>query len=470
MDFRFATLLAQAEPAEPEPAKTIAGRLREWFESHDLPDWAPGLLTSAILLIALVAVGAILFFVVRPLLLRIVKSAVSRTEATWDDEIRGHGVFSWASHFAPGLFVYLAAPALLSETPLLAKIVGGFAKIYLVIAGYMLFDSILNFGRTTYQKTEAAKKFPIGAFVQVLKLVGAIVALILIGSSLIGRSPVVLLGGLGVFASVLMLVFKDVILGLVAGIQIVFNRMITVGDWLEMPSRSADGSVLAIGLTTVKVQNWDNTITTIPTYALISESFKNWRGMSESGGRRIKRSIILETDSVKFLDEQLLERLSKIAILKNYLESKETEIAKWNENLGLDLSDSPLVNGRRQTNIGAFRAYIWEYMKRNPNIHQEGMTLLVRQLTATEEGIPIEIYCFTKTTAWEEYEEIQGNIFDHLYAAAPAFDLHVYKSPSGRDYRLGWESVKAGTSAPATKKTTRKRAPAKKKTAAKKKS
>jgi miniconductance mechanosensitive channel len=460
--FDFIALLAQTDAEVPvTETPSYASQLKTWFESFDLPDWMPGVLTSAILLLALIAVSAILFFIVRPLLLRIVKVAVSKTESTWDDEIRGHGVFSWASHFAPGLFILLASPALLSETPSLANVVTGFARIYLMIAGYMLFDSLVNFGLAVYRKTEASKEIPINAFVQVLKLIAALVVLILIVSSLIGQSPMTLLGGLGIFASVLILVFKDVILGLVAGIQIIFNRMISVGDWLEMTSRSADGSVLTIGLTTVKVQNWDKTITTIPTYALISESFKNWRAMSESGGRRIKRSIILETDSVRFIDEQLLARLSKIAILGDYLKSKENEIEEWNRNLGVELSNSPLVNGRRQTNIGAFRAYVLEYIKRSPDIHQEGMTLLVRQLTATEKGIPIEVYCFTKTTAWNDYEGIQGDLFDHFYAAAPEFDLHVFKAPSGRDYRIGFESMKAK---PAAKKAAVKRAPAKKKT------
>lgn len=442
---------------------TLGDRVSDLVETWGVTEWWADILATSALFLCLLGIGAILFFIIRPLILRVVKRTTEKTAFDWDDEIRGHGVFRWASHFGPGLFIYFACSQVLSETPVFADLVRAVAELYLILAGVMVVNGLLSFGHVLYRESEFAKKYPIGAFIQVLRLVAVLFAIILVCSSLFNQSPFVLLGGLGVFASVLILVFKDVLLGLAAGIQIVANRMISVGDWLEMPSRKADGDVLHIGLTTVKVQNFDKTITTVPTYSLITESFKNWRGMSESGGRRIKRSIVVELDSIRFLDQQLLDRLSKIEILKDYLSSKEEEIGKWNQDLGLDLKNSPLVNGRRQTNVGAFRAYMLEYIRNHDRIHQDGMTLLVRQLAPNERGLPIEIYCFTKSTKWGEYEDIQADIFDHLFAAAPEFDIHIFKEPSGRDVRLSYNP----NPEPA-KKTPRKRAASKKKSATKK--
>ncbi|MEM7014066.1 MAG: mechanosensitive ion channel domain-containing protein [Verrucomicrobiota bacterium] len=354
---------------------TLGDRVSDLVETWGVNEWWANIVATSALFLCLLCVGAILFFIIRPLILRVVKRTTEKTKVDWDDEIRGHGVFRWASHFGPGLFIYFACDQVLSETPVFAGFVQACAELYLILAGVMVVNGLLSFGHVVYRESEFAKKYPIGAFIQVFRLLAVLIAIILVCSSLFNQSPFVLLGGLGVFASVLILVFKDVLLGLAAGVQIVANRMITVGDWLEMPSRKADGSVLHIGLTTVKVRNWDNTITTVPTYSLITESFKNWRGMSESGGRRIKRSIVVELDSIKFLDQQLLDQLSKIQILSDYLSSKEDEIEDWNNGLGLDLKDSPLVNGRRQTNVGAFRAYMLEYIRNNKRIHQSGMTL-----------------------------------------------------------------------------------------------
>ena len=248
------------------------------------------------LLILLVALGAfawILFKIVRPLILSWFRALARRTNVSWDDELFGHGVFRWASHFVTALVIYVIAPQVLGGSPGLTAVVVAVAHIYMIFAGYFIVDSLLNFGQSIYQKSEHAQRIPIGTFVQVVKLITALVAVLLIIAVIAGRSPMVLLGGLGVFATVLMLVFKDTILGFVAGIQIASNEMLRPGDWLEMPSQGADGDVETIGLTVVKVRNFDKTITTVPTYALISQSFKNWRGMSESGVRRIKRSILV---------------------------------------------------------------------------------------------------------------------------------------------------------------------------------
>jgi miniconductance mechanosensitive channel len=240
------------------------------------------------------------------------------------------------------------------------------------------------------------------------------------------------LGGLGAMTAVLMLVFKDPILGLVAGIQLATNRMVARGDWIEMPKHGADGDVLEVGLTTVKVQNWDMTISTIPTYALITESFKNWRGMSESEGRRIKRAINIDTSSIRFCNQDMLDRFSKIQHITEYLDRKQQEISNWNTERNIDELDS--LNGRKLTNVGTFRAYIVAYLRNHPKIHQE-MTFLVRQLKLTQHGLPIEIYVFSSVQNWSSYEDIQADIFDHILAIAPAFDLRIYQSPSGNDVK-----------------------------------
>jgi miniconductance mechanosensitive channel len=233
-------------------------------------------------------------------------------------------------------------------------------------------------------------------------------------------------------AAVLLLVFRDTILGFVASIQLSANNMVKPGDWIEMPSHNADGTVLDISLNTVKVQNWDKTIATVPTYALVSESFRNWKGMEESGGRRIKRSINIDMNSVRFVDDELAEKFKKIHLLKAYVESREEEILKYNEENKID--GSILVNGRRMTNLGTFRKYVEEYLRKHPKIHND-MTFLVRQLQPDERGLPIEIYVFSNDQAWANYETIQADIFDHILAVIPEFELRVFQNPSGRDFQ-----------------------------------
>ena len=261
----------------------------------------------------------------------------------------------------------------------------------------------------------------------------SVLTAILAVSLLMDKSPLILLSGLGALSAVLLLVFKDPILGLVAGIQLSANNMLAVGDWLEMPKYGADGDVVDIALTTVKVRNWDKTITTIPTYALISDSFKNWRGMSEAGGRRIKRSIHVEMSSVCFLNKEQLNELKKAQLLSDYITSTISEIEKENADKKADMT--VMQNGRRMTNVGTFRKYLVSYLKSHPKIHQS-MTLIVRQLEPTTNGLPIEIYAFTNTTSWNAYEDIQSDIFDHIIAVLPAFSLRVHEAPTGNDIRL----------------------------------
>lgn len=255
---------------------------------------------------------------------------------------------------------------------------------------------------------------------------------------LIGKSPLILLSGLGAMTAIMMLVFKDPIMGLVAGIQLSANNMVNIGDWLEMPKYGADGAVTDIGLTTVKVRNWDNTVTTIPTYALISDSFKNWKGMTESGGRRIKRSIRLDTTSIHFLDQEQIDSLVKANLLEPYIGDKISEIKVFNSSIPEDRV-TPL-NQRRLTNIGTFRAYVEAYLKAHPKIHKN-MTIMVRQLESDSNGLPIEIYAFTNTTVWVEYEGSQSDIFDHIFSILPQFELRVHQSPTGTDMRAIGQTV-----------------------------
>ena len=292
--------------------------------------------------------------------------------------------------------------------------------------------TLLDIFQAISDRSTRKANFPLTGLLQTVKLITSVLTAILAVSILMNKSPLILLSGLGALSAVLLLVFKDAILGLVAGIQLSANNMLAVGDWLEMPKYGADGDVIDIALTTVKVRNWDKTITTIPTYALISDSFKNWRGMSEAGGRRIKRSVHLEMSSVGFLNSEQIEALKQADLLGNYLMSKLSSIEK--ENTEKKTNMKVMLNGRRLTNVGTFRHYLLTMLKQHPHIHQS-MTLIVRQLEPTINGLPIQIYAFTNTTNWNEYEDIQSDIFDHVLAILPAFSLRAHESLTGHDVR-----------------------------------
>jgi miniconductance mechanosensitive channel len=335
-------------------------------------------------------------------------------------------------HLIPAVFLYHAAPSLLGTATSGTEILRSLTLLYILFASVFAIYSLINGIVTLYEKHPVSREVPATSFVQVIKLVVGLIAVILGVSVLLNRSPILILSGLGAMTAVLLLIFKDAILGFVAGIQLAANRMIAVGDWIEMPKYGADGDVEEVALTTVKVRNWDKTRTTIPTYALISDSFKNWRGMQESGGRRIKRAIHIDLDSVKLMDPVLRERLGNIRHLRDYLAEKDRELAEWHEQQGTISPDD--INRRHLTNIGTFRAYIERYLRRHPKIYQD-MTLLVRQLPPDDRGLPIEIYCFTNDIRWAVYESIQADIFDHLIAVAREFDLRLFQQPSGNDLR-----------------------------------
>ena len=266
---------------------------------------------------------------------------------------------------------------------------------------------------------------------QVVSILVYLLAGLLILAALMNRSPWIFVSGIGAMTAVLLLVFRDTILSLVASIQIASNDMIRVGDWIEMPDLGADGDVMEVALHTVKVQNWDKTITTIPTHRLISESFKNWRGMSASGGRRIKRSVALDLQSVRFLTDDEIARFEQWSLLRDYIAVKRAELAEANTQP--DLNPETRADLRRLTNIGTLRAWIWATLRNHPDIHQTGHTLLVRQLAAGPQGVPIEVYCFSNNTDWIAYEDIQADLFDRILAMVPEFGLRVFQEPAGSD-------------------------------------
>jgi miniconductance mechanosensitive channel len=357
--------------------------------------------------------------------------ATTRSKSKNDDLLVQMNVFSHLAHVAPAAVISLMGPAVFQEFPMVAQAIETFSLIYLTVMIVLFLDALISAGVAIYRTHSISRTFPITSFVQVAKLILYLVGAIAVLSLLLGESPLTFLAGMGAMTAVLMLVFKEPILGFVAGIQLAANRMVSVGDWVEMPKFSVDGDVIEIGLTTVKIRNFDKTITTIPTQSLINDSFKNWRGMQETGGRRIKRAVHLDVGSVKFCDADMLARFSQVQYISDYIAAKTADLTKYNCESGTDTSQR--INGRRLTNVGTFRAYIEAYLRAHPKISDQ-LTFLVRQLETSENGLPIEIYVFTTTTDWVEYEAIQADIFDHLLAAIHEFDLRLFQNPTGADF------------------------------------
>ena len=388
--------------------------------------------TSLVMIFGIIFITAIIVHVILHwVVLRAFEKRANASSRLWLQIITQNKLFHRLAFTLQGIIVNIQAALWLQKGSEAAEILVNCAQLwimmYALLSQFSLLDVILNLS----QKLPAASQLPLKGIFQGIKLISAILVGILMISLLIGQSPAILISGLGAMAAVLMLVFKDPILGLVAGIQLSANDMLKLGDWLEMPKYGADGAVIDIGLTTVKVRNWDSTITTIPTWSLVSDSFKNWSGMSASGGRRIKRSISIDATSIHFLDEDERQRLHKAHLLKPYLTTRHQEISEWNQQL--DAPES-VLNHRRMTNIGTFRAYLNEYLRHHPRIRKD-MTLMVRQLAPDDHGLPIEIYAFTNTVVWLEYESIQADIFDHIFAVVEEFGLRIHQSPTGNDIR-----------------------------------
>ena len=400
--------------------------LKQFLADNGFTDAASHYLSNAITVVIVALVSCLSFVIAKQVVLRIVYKVIAKSKSKWDDALRDNMVLMRAVMVIPAVVVHAAASLFPDYQVVIERIASSIITFIVVLTVCRLLDAVNDI----YNQYEVSKIKPIKGYLQVVKIFAYIIGLIVIIGIILNRSPWPLLGGLGAASALLLLVFQNSIQGLVAGIQLSANDMVRLGDWIEMPKYGADGDVIEISLTTVKVRNWDKTITTIPSYALISESFKNWRGMQESGGRRIKRAVNIDINCIRFLTEEMIERFKKIEYITEYIEQKEKEIAAHNKKHRID--PASIANGRRLTNIGVFRAYVEQYIKHNPNIHQ-GMTKLIRQLAPTEKGLPIEIYVFTSDTAWGTYEAIQADIFDHILAVIPEFDLRVYQSPSGND-------------------------------------
>ncbi|RWR00631.1 miniconductance mechanosensitive channel [[Pantoea] beijingensis] len=405
-------------------------QIQKWLEKLGIHYTEIAAIIAVILLI--VVISLIVHGLLRRLVLPFLQHRADSSTRQWPKVLMQHKLFSRVALLAQGILLQILSAWFLSGNEHTYSILLIASQIWVTLFSLWVLFSLLDVLLALSANSNMADQLPLRGIFQSIKLIAAIVVGIMIVSILIGKSPLVLITGLGAMTAVLMLVFKDPILGLVAGIQLSANNMLKLNDWLEMPKYGADGAVVDIGLTTVKVRNWDNTITTIPTYALISDSFKNWRAMSESGGRRIKRSINIDATSIHFLSNKEMDELKRAQLLAPYIDSKRLEVGEYNALLDCDL-DTPL-NGRHLTNIGTFRIWLESWLKSHPRTHK-GMTLMVRQLAPTPEGLPIEIYAFANTTVWLEYERIQSDIFDHIFAALPAFGLRVHQTPTGHDMR-----------------------------------
>lgn len=396
------------------------------------PELAVGIAVILMLFI-LILIATIAHYITKKVIIGLVKKFIYKTKSDWDNIFYENHVFTHLSHFFAILIFNLGAKVIFTEQdyPQLLANINKFTSLYFIIIFALVIHSLLSALNGIYRTYKMSKSRPISSYIQVLKIILWIFSAVASISTLLNKDLWGLFLGMSGMMAIVMLVFKDSILGLVAGAQITANDMLRLDDWLEMPSRDADGDVIEITLSTVKVRNWDMTITTIPTHALISESFKNWRGMSESGGRRIKRSVLIDMRSVKFCDQQMLASFMKIDLLQDYLLDKQQEIDAYNKESTHNLSH--LVNSRRITNIGTFRAYLCAYLKNNPNIHKQ-LTFMVRQLDPSDSGIPIEVYVFSKDQDWVNYEGIQADIFDHILAVIPEFGLRIFQNPSGSDF------------------------------------
>ncbi len=411
--------------------------LLSFFESVGLSSNNSEVMKTLLIVLSIFMLSIIAFYFTRRVLLNIIHKYAESTKTKWDDILIARSFFRRLSLAIPGLILISLLPSTLSGYPVLKEATIRILDSYLILVLLLVFDSFLSALYDIYSRYEISKAKPIRSYIQVVKIFLYFIGGIIIIAFLIDQDPTKLLTGLGAISAILILIFKDSILGLVGGIQLSANDMLRPGDWIEMPTFSADGVVIDISLTTVKVQNWNKTISTIPTYSMVTNSFKNWRGMEESGGRRIKRSINIDMNTVRFCDQDMLERFSKIQVLEKYLQTTEKTLNAYNEKNHID--DSVMVNGRRQTNLGVFRAYLENYLKGHPDVRSD-MTFLVRHLQPGEKGLPIEIYFFSKVQAWAEYESIQADIFDHILAVLPEFGLHVFQNPTGMDFRGGYNN------------------------------
>lgn len=385
-----------------------------------------------VVLVLLILTALVVHVVMHYIVLRFLGKSAQAGHQVWRKTLFGHNLFTRLALVLQAVILYAQARVWLEAGTLMLGAIEIVTTLWMILFSFLSLYSLLNIIEEFYRSLESANKFPLRGIFQSIKLVGATIAVIIAIALLIGKSPMLLFSGLGAMTAVVLLIFKDLILGLIAGIQLSANDMLAVGDWLEMPQNGADGDVIDISLTTVKVRNWDKTITTIPSYSLISDSFKNWRNIEHVGGRRIMRAINVDATSVKFLDDADLTRLRKAQLLTGYIEDKLKEIENDNQQKGIDPEST--INGRKLTNLGIFRAYLTAHLGANMHINHD-LTYMVRQLASGPHGIPLEIYGFCNNVKWVPYEAVQSDIFDHVFAVIPEFGLRLYQAPSGTDVR-----------------------------------
>lgn len=388
--------------------------------------WASPL-ANAVMVLLIVLACILCWLFVKTILIRVIAVYIRRSKSKWDDIFLERRLFSRAANLAPAIILHLSAPVF----PGIQVWIQRLALSHIALVTLLIIFSLLDGLEEIYRTFEISREKPIKGILQVLKIIFSAVAFIIIVSILVDRSPWALLSGIGVFSAVLLLIFQNSILGFVAGIQLAVNDMVRVGDWIEMPKYNADGNVIEITLHTVKVQNWDKTITMIPSHTMVSDSFKNWRGMRESGGRRIKRTVYIDINSIKFCTDEMLQRFEKLDYTADYIKEKRKEADEHGK--APDMGPEQGVRGRRITNIGIFRAYMQKYLENLPGLNRN-MTVMVRQQAPTQYGLPIEIYCFSASTQLAGYESVQAEIIDHVLAVIPQFDLRIYQSPSGKDF------------------------------------
>ena len=391
------------------------------------------ILNQIIGLLLLATAVLLTHYVAKRFLVTAIRAFTARSQAAWDDRLVDASVFARLANIVPALVCWYGIQFVPNLGDTATVLIRRLAVSGIILTVSLAASSFLTALNEIYSSSPDNRQRPIKGYIQVIKIAITLITGVLVMATLVDRSPLIFLSGIGAMAAVLLLVFRDTLLSLVASVQLTGNDMVHVGDWIEMPKFGADGDVVDIALHTVKVQNFDKTITTIPTHKLIEESFKNWRGMSKSGGRRIKRSILIDIQTIRFLSNEEVERLGRFALLRDYISRKTDEIRAHNETLGQ--AEPAIADTRQLSNVGTLRAYIESYLQSHPHIHR-GMTLMVRQLEPTERGLSLEIYCFTKTTNWGQYEAIQADIMDHLFAMLSEFDLKAYQLPAGRDFEL----------------------------------
>lgn len=386
-------------------------------------------LSNIILLISMIIVTIIVNFITTKVILKIIVLYVKANKYKWDDIMLKRKVFTRLFYLIPPLLSYFFIPSFSTGFQgLIEKII----LIYITIVISLIMEALLDSANDIYNYHTISKIKPIKGIIQILQIIVFLIAAVTIISTIIDKSPVIILSGIGALTAVFLLIFKDSLLGLVSGIQIANNDMLRIGDWIEMTKYEANGEVIDISLNTIKVVNFDKTITNIPSYAFISDSFKNWRNMEESGGRRIKRAIYIDISSIEFCNFRMLEKLKKVKYLSNYIKNKEIELDEYNTINNINSTKS--INARRLTNIGTFREYILQYLSNNPYIHKD-MVQMVRQLEPGPNGVPLEIYAFTNDTDWIAYEKIQADIFDHILSVAHEFNIRIFQNPNGNDVR-----------------------------------